>query len=173
MEVKQEVSDETSQAKIYCSVVDDGALDICKIEIKKETLEESTQDRFDYVGLKQIPIKTEIEEQGEYKLMSFKEMQTNTMGFPQEENTLDSMKTIPVPTGYKEEHTSHPVEENTLKCEICVKQFAHKKSLNKHMKIHNEQKPYKCEICFKRFSWPSALKQHMILHTGEKPYTCD
>ncbi|XP_072381976.1 uncharacterized protein [Diabrotica undecimpunctata] len=76
MEVKQEDSDEKCQADYHA--VDDGRLDICKIEIKEEPERESTQDTFDYLALTKIPIKTEIEPE-EYKLTSL-ERQTNPRG---------------------------------------------------------------------------------------------
>ncbi|CAG9831209.1 unnamed protein product [Diabrotica balteata] len=75
MEVKQEDSDETCQAEIYYHAVDDGLLDICKIEVKEEPKRESTQDTFDYVASTKIPIKTEIEP-AEHKLTSL-ERRTN------------------------------------------------------------------------------------------------
>ncbi|XP_050503534.1 trypsin-1-like isoform X1 [Diabrotica virgifera virgifera] len=75
MEVKQEVSDKTFQAEIYCNDVDDDPLDICKIKIKEEPLRESTHDTFDYVDLKD-DIKTELKQE-EHKLPSSQERHTN------------------------------------------------------------------------------------------------
>ncbi|CAG9826929.1 unnamed protein product [Diabrotica balteata] len=77
MEIKQEVNDETCQAEIYYN--NDGRLDICKIEIKEEPLEESVHDTFENAALKKLPIMTEIEQE-EHELTSFKERETHPGG---------------------------------------------------------------------------------------------
>ncbi|XP_050501640.1 uncharacterized protein LOC126881413 isoform X5 [Diabrotica virgifera virgifera] len=110
IEVKQEVSDETCRAEIYA--VDDGNLDIGKIEIKEEVKRESIHDTFDYVALEKSPIKTEIEQE-EHKLTSCKERQTNLREFPQEKNTLEIIKTIDI------QLSNLLAQEKTLKSEIC------------------------------------------------------
>ncbi|XP_039608523.1 zinc finger protein 664-like [Polypterus senegalus] len=57
-------------------------------------------------------------------------------------------------------------------CLECGKQFTHKSDLNKHMKIHTEEKAYCCHECGKSFSTSSYLQRHGRIHTGEKPYCC-
>ncbi|XP_072390914.1 uncharacterized protein [Diabrotica undecimpunctata] len=81
MEVKQEVSDGVCKQEIHiddndlCDVPLD--LDICKIEIKQEPKRENMyDDSFNYLDLKEYPIKTEIEDD-EFKLTPDKEKQTN------------------------------------------------------------------------------------------------
>ena len=46
-------------------------------------------------------------------------------------------------------------------------------NLEKHMRIHTNEKPYECDVCEKRFSESGSLKAHMRIHTNEKPYECD
>jgi DNA-directed RNA polymerase subunit RPC12/RpoP len=64
-------------------------------------------------------------------------------------------------------------EEGTLfKCSICDKQFAHRYTLNRHRKVHSQERPYECTICSKRFGHKWNLKSHIQIHTGEKPFEC-
>uniref|UniRef100_A0A6P7FPZ8 Uncharacterized protein LOC114329942 n=1 Tax=Diabrotica virgifera virgifera TaxID=50390 RepID=A0A6P7FPZ8_DIAVI len=74
MEVKQEVSDdnETCQAERYYNAVEEGPLDIYKIEIKEEPKRESIlSDTFDCEAPKKIIIKTKTEQE-EHKCTSVK-----------------------------------------------------------------------------------------------------
>uniref|UniRef100_A0A6P7GZ90 Uncharacterized protein LOC114344098 isoform X2 n=1 Tax=Diabrotica virgifera virgifera TaxID=50390 RepID=A0A6P7GZ90_DIAVI len=80
MEVKQELTikeenkyflDTTCKVEIYANKVDVAALDTFKSEIKEEPNRESP----DYLDLKEVSIKTEIED--ETKLMPFEEKQQN------------------------------------------------------------------------------------------------
>ncbi|XP_039608982.1 zinc finger protein 181-like [Polypterus senegalus] len=57
-------------------------------------------------------------------------------------------------------------------CLKCGKQFTHKSDLNKHMKIHTEEKAYCCHECGKSFSTSSYLQIHRRSHTGENPHCC-
>ncbi|CAG9828128.1 unnamed protein product [Diabrotica balteata] len=78
MEVKQEVSEGLCKQEIHIDNNDlcDVPLDTCKIEIKQEPKRENMYDvSFDYLDLKECPIKTEIED--EFKLPPDKEKQTN------------------------------------------------------------------------------------------------
>ncbi|CAG9828134.1 unnamed protein product [Diabrotica balteata] len=78
MEVKQEFSENTLKAEvdIYYNKVDDALLDGFKTEIKEES-NIDTHDEFDYLDLKEFPIKTELDP--ENKLVSFEEKQTMKM----------------------------------------------------------------------------------------------
>uniref|UniRef100_A0A6P7H5B7 Uncharacterized protein LOC114347202 n=1 Tax=Diabrotica virgifera virgifera TaxID=50390 RepID=A0A6P7H5B7_DIAVI len=70
--IKQEISEETCGVKIENNILDDALLDNFKYEIKKESNVEST----DY-ALKEFPIKTEIEQDGN-TVTCFKEKQKTT-----------------------------------------------------------------------------------------------
>lgn len=53
-----------------------------------------------------------------------------------------------------------------IRCDICEKTFAGKKSIASHMKKHVpfDQRPYKCEICSIRYALKSHLNSHVKLH---------
>ncbi|XP_072391787.1 uncharacterized protein [Diabrotica undecimpunctata] len=209
MEVKQEFSEDTCKVDIYSNKLDDALLDSFESVIKGEPNIESTHNTFNYLDLKEFPIKTEIED-NEIQLldvfkseikgepnggsthnafnyldleksslkterqedgnqpMLFEENDTNEKDFSQEKGTSEIMKTIDKHSCNKEQHTSQPAEEKTLKCEICGKKFTEKKYLNQHMKTHTGEKPYKCDVCFNQFSEENNLKIDLRMHTGQK-----
>uniref|UniRef100_A0A1I8NW37 Protein krueppel n=1 Tax=Stomoxys calcitrans TaxID=35570 RepID=A0A1I8NW37_STOCA len=57
-------------------------------------------------------------------------------------------------------------------CELCGNSFSNRHLMNKHMKIHRQEKSHECEICLKRFITACNLQAHMRIHTGEKPFEC-
>lgn len=58
------------------------------------------------------------------------------------------------------------------KCELCLKTFWHKDSLNYHLKTHIGDKKFNCEYCSMRFLLAHQLRIHRRKHTGERPYQC-
>lgn len=55
------------------------------------------------------------------------------------------------------------------KCVICLKMFSSVRTLNKHIKKHNNrnQKPvqqYKCTMCNRTFNSPTKAKAHLSVH---------
>ncbi|CAH1237712.1 unnamed protein product [Diabrotica balteata] len=80
MEVKQEYS-ETCQVEIDYNDLNDPLLDGFKCEIKEESNQESTDNMFDSLALKEFPVKTKIEQDGN-KLTSFKAKQKTKEAMP-------------------------------------------------------------------------------------------
>ncbi|XP_044732965.1 zinc finger protein 660-like [Chrysoperla carnea] len=71
----------------------------------------------------------------------------------------------------------HKSERHKLTCEICLKTFLHRQSLEDHVKIkHNNQIPkhnYLCNVCGIASRSPAALRRHTLSHTKEQAYACD
>lgn len=57
-------------------------------------------------------------------------------------------------------------------CSICHKTYKTNCLLNKHKRIHTEERPYGCAECDKTYSSPSGLYSHKLVHSGEKPFKC-
>lgn len=57
---------------------------------------------------------------------------------------------------------------STFKCNQCDKTFMDLRRLNRHKKIHLEEKPYNCKSCGKGFNERSDLMRHMSRHLRTK-----
>lgn len=68
-------------------------------------------------------------------------------------------------------HKDRYHSEKPFTCDMCDKKFLTKRTLQKHMIIHN--KCYTCPYCGLCTSSNSSLIEHIRVHTREKPYTCD
>ncbi|XP_045781153.1 telomere zinc finger-associated protein-like [Maniola jurtina] len=58
-------------------------------------------------------------------------------------------------------------------CDICFKDFYHRKNLVEHSKRHLEVRNEICEVCGDRFIHKKNLLEHLKLHSGERPYLCE
>ncbi|KFO36606.1 Zinc finger and BTB domain-containing protein 11 [Fukomys damarensis] len=62
--------------------------------------------------------------------------------------------------------------QKQFQCELCVKSFVTKRSLQEHMSIHTGVKPFECLTCGVAWADARSLKRHVRTHTGERPYVC-
>lgn len=59
-----------------------------------------------------------------------------------------------------------------FKCKVCHKGFKHRRSLNRHVKLHSGEKNFKCPHCTSAFARSDHLKAHLRTHNNSKPYKC-
>ena len=59
-----------------------------------------------------------------------------------------------------------------FKCKVCGKGFKHRRSLNRHVKLHSGEKNFKCPFCATAFARSDHLKAHIRTHNNSKPYRC-
>ena len=66
-------------------------------------------------------------------------------------------------------------QQNSLKCEICDKEFKSNKGLKNHLKIvHKLMEKNQCNICQKDFKLHRQLTCHVkIVHGNKKYFKCD
>lgn len=67
--------------------------------------------------------------------------------------------------------TQQPREQH--QCSSCDKTCTTKSGLNKHMKIHTEEKSYACGECGAFSLRKHDRDQHYKVHLGLKPFACD
>ncbi|OZC06017.1 zinc finger, C2H2 type, partial [Onchocerca flexuosa] len=71
-------------------------------------------------------------------------------------------------------HNETHIDENSFKCNLCGQDFACRRNLSIHRKLHsNEKKLFKCNICSRTFSRRYNVNAHKRIHTGEKPFKCN
>lgn len=57
-------------------------------------------------------------------------------------------------------------------CELCGREFKHRRTFFRHKQSHANIKTKECTVCGRLFSEADHLIRHMRTHTGEKPYQC-
>eukprot|EP00041_Stephanoeca_diplocostata_P013585 m.238608 g.238608 ORF g.238608 m.238608 type:complete len:489 (-) comp19392_c0_seq1:525-1991(-) len=55
----------------------------------------------------------------------------------------------------------------------CTRVFSRPSHLEKHKRIHTNERPHKCGTCDMAFKTKWTLTKHMRTHTGEKPFKCE
>lgn len=64
------------------------------------------------------------------------------------------------------------MEETPFQCEYCHRFFKHKRSRDRHVKLHTGDKRFQCSQCESAFSRSDHLKIHMKTHDHMKPFQC-
>ena len=63
-------------------------------------------------------------------------------------------------------------DELNFKCKVCGKGFKHRRSLNRHVKLHSGEKNFQCPYCATAFARSDHLKAHIRTHNNSKPFRC-
>ncbi|KAM3959883.1 uncharacterized protein ACR2FA_006021 [Aphomia sociella] len=59
---------------------------------------------------------------------------------------------------------------SVYKCKKCSKEYSNKKSINRHIVGHKENRPFICKICGKTYKTASEIIRHGRVHSGYKLY---
>ena len=73
---------------------------------------------------------------------------------------------------YKKNLVPSNEDGNRWVCTVCNKTFAHKQSLNTHLKGHYQAGKYNCSFCGRNFVNKNEFQQHEERHRDEWEYIC-
>ncbi|XP_019932962.3 zinc finger protein 184 [Aedes albopictus] len=65
------------------------------------------------------------------------------------------------------------LDEGRFTCSFCAKKFGTNARLQRHERIHTNDRPYGCRYCSKSFTNETTFRAHERSHTGEKGYRCE
>ncbi|KAJ8736375.1 hypothetical protein PYW08_007031 [Mythimna loreyi] len=63
-------------------------------------------------------------------------------------------------------------EDTSYECYICRRVLNSRRTLRKHLLVHEDKCRHVCSYCNKAFKRRQTLKVHMYTHTGDKPLSC-
>ncbi|XP_073957698.1 uncharacterized protein [Choristoneura fumiferana] len=63
-------------------------------------------------------------------------------------------------------------EETSYPCYVCNRVLNSRRTLRKHLLVHEDKCRHVCSYCNKAFKRRQTLKVHMYVHTGDKPLSC-
>lgn len=74
---------------------------------------------------------------------------------------------------HRETHKDKGDRVKPFECDQCQSRFTLKENLNKHKRIHSQEKKYACPYCGKQFLHWASRRYHVdSMHTGELRYDC-
>ncbi|XP_062847076.1 zinc finger protein 1035 [Trichomycterus rosablanca] len=101
------------------------------------------------------------------RTFSEENLSSSSLSPPQKKRSLETSIVIS-----NDEEEEVDVGEDFYNCPTCDKRFSSTYSLQKHQKLHEDDRPFKCLVCGKGFAKKRYLKQHQQIHI-ERPYRCD
>ncbi|XP_045496111.1 zinc finger protein 708-like [Colias croceus] len=63
-------------------------------------------------------------------------------------------------------------EETSYVCFVCSRVLNSRRTLRKHLLVHDDKCTHVCTYCNKAFKRRQTLKVHLSMHTGDKPLSC-
>ena len=69
-------------------------------------------------------------------------------------------------------HTRIHTNERNFVCAFCDATFNQSANLSRHLRTHSSYKPFACDQCDKAYRQKDSLVEHKRSHTGDRPYAC-